>query len=66
MGFLVLTRNEGEELRLTMAPGASPERLLQHLIRDGITIHIKEARHGKAAVAVEAPREILVLREELT
>jgi hypothetical protein len=35
MGYLVLTRKEGEQLRLPLAPGADPEKLIQHLIRDG-------------------------------
>lgn len=66
MGYLVLTRKEGEQLRLTVAPGADPEKLLQHLIRDGITVNVAEARHGKASLGIEAPREVLVLREELS
>lgn len=65
MGYLVLTRKEGEHLRLTLALGANPEKLLQHLIRDGITISVAEARHGSASIGVEAPKELLVLREEL-
>lgn len=65
MGYLVLTRKEGEQLRLTVAPGADPAKLLQHLIRDGITINVAEARGGKASLGVDAPREVLVMREEL-
>lgn len=65
MGYLVLTRKEGEQLRLTVAPSTDPQKLLQHLIRDGITINVAEARHGAASIGIEAPREVLVLRDEL-
>jgi len=38
MGYLALTRREGQQIRLTIDPGVDTEKLLQHLLRDGITI----------------------------
>lgn len=65
MGYLALTRHEGEQIRLSIDPGVDTEALLQHLLRDGITIHIGEIGGGKVRIGVDAPREMLVLRDEL-
>lgn len=65
MGYLALTRREGQQIRLTIDPGVDTEKLLQHLLRDGITITLASIDVHKARVAIEAPKEILVLREEL-
>ncbi|MEE1895092.1 hypothetical protein V0R51_19435 [Pseudomonas otitidis] len=40
MGFLTLSRREGEMIRLTIDPGVDTEKLLKQLLRDGITVHI--------------------------
>lgn len=66
MGFLALTRREGQHIRLTIDPGVDTEKLLQHLLRDGITVHVSRINGGKVSIAIEAPQEVLVLREELT
>jgi sRNA-binding carbon storage regulator CsrA len=66
MGYLVLTRHEGEQIKLSIDPGVDTEALLKHLLRDGITIHVGELHGGKVKIGVDAPREILVLRDELT
>lgn len=65
MGYLVLTRKEGEQLRHTIDPGVDAEKFLQHLLRDGITIHVGEITNRHVRVGIEAPSEVLVLREEL-
>jgi sRNA-binding carbon storage regulator CsrA len=65
MGYLVLTRHEGEQIKLSIDAGVNTESLLKHLLRDGITIHIGELHSGKVKIGVDAPREILVLRDEL-
>lgn len=65
MGFLTLTRREGEQIRMTIDPGVNTDALLQHLLRDGITLHVGELRGGKVRIGVEAPKEVLVLRDEL-
>lgn len=65
MGYLVLTRHEGEHIKLSIDPGVDTEALLKHLLRDGITIQVGELHGGKVKIGVDAPREILVLRDEL-
>lgn len=65
MGYLTVTRREGEQIRLTIDPGVDTEKFLQHLLRDGITVHIGAIAGGKVRVAVEAPKEVLILRDEL-
>lgn len=65
MGYLALTRREGQHIRLTIDPGVDTEKLLQHLLRDGITITMGAIDGHKAKIAIDAPREILVLRDEL-
>lgn len=65
MGYLTLSRREGEQIRLTIDPGVDTEKLLQHLLRDGITIHIGEMHGGHVRVGVEAPKQVIVMREEI-
>ncbi|MNF94180.1 hypothetical protein D3C84_768800 [compost metagenome] len=55
MGFLTLTRHEGERIKLSIDPGVDTEALLKHLLRDGITIHVGELGSGKARISIEAP-----------
>jgi hypothetical protein len=65
MGYLTLTRHEGDQIKLSIDPGVDTEALLKHLLRDGITIHVGEIGSGRVKIGVDAPREILVLRDEL-
>lgn len=46
MGFLTVTRREGETIRLTIDPGVDTEKLLALLLRDGITIHMHRGQHN--------------------
>ena len=64
MGYLTVTRREGEQIRLTIDPGVDTEQLLQHLLRDGITVHIGEIAGHKVRVSIEAPKEVLIWRED--
>ena len=65
MGYLVLTRHQGDQIRLTIDPSVDTEKLLTHLLRDGITLHVAEIEGTRVRIAMEAPREVKVLREEL-
>lgn len=65
MGYLTLSRRSGEMIRLTIDPAVDTEALLKHLLRDGSTLHVGEAQGGKVRIGVDAPREMLILRDEL-
>ena len=66
MGFLTVTRREGEMIRLTIDPGVDPEKLLKQLLRDGITIHVGFTEcHSRARISIDAPKQITILRDEL-
>jgi sRNA-binding carbon storage regulator CsrA len=65
MGYLTVTRREGEQIRLTIDPGVDTEKLLRHLLRDGITITLGAISEHKVRVAIDAPMEVLILRDEL-
>lgn len=65
MGYLTVSRSEGEQIKLSIKPGVDTDTLLQHLLRDGITIHVGELGRNKIRLGINAPTEILVLRDEL-
>lgn len=65
MGYLSLTRTEGEEIRLTIDPAVDTEALLRSLLRDGITVHVREVQSGRVRVCIEAPKQIGIYRSEL-
>lgn len=66
MGYLSLTRREGESIRLTIDPGVDTEKLLRLLLRDGITVHVHRGqRDGHIRVGIEAPQQIQISRDEL-
>jgi sRNA-binding carbon storage regulator CsrA len=65
MGYLVLSRREGEEIKLTVEPGVDAETLFNLLVRDGITITLAGLQSNQARIAIDAPRAITVLRGEL-
>ena len=65
MSRLMLTRRDGQAVVLSIDPAADPEKLLQLLMRDGITVGVYEAIDGSARLSFEAPREISIVRSEL-
>ncbi|SIP94081.1 carbon storage regulator [Aquipseudomonas alcaligenes] len=66
MGFLTITRREGESIRLTIDPGVDTDKLLALLLRDGITIHMHRVqRDGHIRVGIEAPKQVKISRDEL-
>lgn len=65
MGRLVLSRRVDEQIRLTLKPGASIDDLLAELEHIGIWITVVETDRGQARLAIEAPEQLLVLRDEL-
>lgn len=65
MGYLVLTRREGEQVTLRVQPGTDPDDLLAQLLLDGITLTIKGIESGRAKIAIEAPEDLQILRAEL-
>ncbi len=66
MGYLTVTRREGGMIRLTIDPGVDTEKLFKELLRDGITVHVGELQgQSQARIGVEAPKQILIHRDEL-
>lgn len=65
MSHLVLTRRAGQSVVLTLDPAADPEKVLQLLMRDGITLSVYEVDGGNARFSIDAPREISIVRSEL-
>lgn len=63
---LIIGRRVGEKIRLTIDPSADPREALRAMIEEGIEIEvtcIKSLNHVRFGIL--APRELLVLREEL-
>lgn len=66
MGYLTVTRREGEMIRLTIDPGVDTKKLLQQLLRDGITVHVGAFQgQSQVRISIEAPKQLLILRDEL-
>jgi sRNA-binding carbon storage regulator CsrA len=65
MGYLVLTRREGEKITLRVQPGTNADDLLQQLLLDGITINLVETSRSRAQIGIEAPLDLQILRSEL-
>ncbi|SEJ57313.1 carbon storage regulator, CsrA [Pseudomonas linyingensis] len=63
---LILGRRVGEKIHLTIDPSADQEEALRRLIADGIEIEVASIKNNNhVRLAIAAPRELLVLREEL-
>ncbi|SFP39005.1 carbon storage regulator, CsrA [Geopseudomonas sagittaria] len=63
---LILGRRVGEKIRLTIDPGADPQDALLRLLEDGIDIEVVSIKNNNhVRFGITAPRELLVLREEL-
>ncbi|MBK3797516.1 carbon storage regulator [Pseudomonas sp. Choline-3u-10] len=65
MGYLVLTRREGEKVTLRVQPGTDADDLLAQLLLDGITLTLKGIEAGRTKIAIEAPDDLQILRAEL-
>lgn len=64
-GYLALTRTAGEQVAITIKPGAVPVEAMDDLARDGVTIALAEGCGRRAVLLIKAPERLLVLREEL-
>ncbi|MOA21888.1 carbon storage regulator [compost metagenome] len=63
---LIIGRRVGEKIRLTIDPGADPQEALRRLLEDGIDIEVAAIKNNNhVRLCITAPRELLVLREEL-
>ncbi len=65
MGYLVLTRREGEKITIRVQPGTDPDELLEQLLLDGISIDFLETSGRRARIGIEAPQVLGILRAEL-
>ena len=61
---LIISRRSGEEFVLFPVQGISAEELMAQM-SEGITIRINAAEKGKASIAIDAPKDINILRSEL-
>lgn len=65
MGSLVLQRDIGEQIILSVDPAVSDAELIRQLRGDGIVVQISKVRGGTAHVAISAARSIHIMRAEL-
>jgi len=65
MGYLVLTRREGEQITLRVQPGTDADDLLAQLLLDGITVTVTAVENGRARIGIDAPSDLQILRSEL-
>lgn len=65
MAYLVLTRHQGESIRLSIRDGADETELLEQLRSGGIYIDILELTERRVRLGLDAPRDVLILREEI-
>lgn len=63
---LILTRKAGQKIVIRLDPDADPQACLHALQANGIEITVKDIgnRGAQARLLVEAPRELLILRED--
>jgi len=64
MGYLVLSRREGESIHLSIDPDADPAAVLEQL-QAGIYIDVAQIKSGQVRLSIEAPDAVVVLRGEL-
>ena len=65
MGFLILSRREGEGITLSLKADYPAEELIRQLREGGIRILVTEIIGNQARVGIEAPRGVLIVRDEL-
>ena len=65
MGYLVLSRREGEQITLRVQPGTDPNVLLAQLLLDGIKVIVTGIKGSQVKIGIEAPNDLQILREEL-
>ena len=65
MAYLVLTRHRGERLKLSIREDADETELLELLRSGGIYIDVLEISERNVRIGLDAPKDILILREEV-
>lgn len=65
MAYLCLTRHQGERIHLSIREGADETELLEQLRSGGIYIDVLELNERKVRIGLDAPKDILILREEV-
>ncbi len=61
-GVLSITRKQGQSFLLSLRDGVDPKMTVAELFKDGPMHRILKA---EVRIGIQAPRELLVLREEL-
>ncbi|SFI70355.1 hypothetical protein SAMN05216206_2786 [Pseudomonas guineae] len=65
-GSLALNRACSEEIVITIKPGAVPADAMAALVKSGVLVGLADSHSVQAALRIKAPRDLLVLRQELT
>ena len=65
MGNLILTRHQGDSIRLTIDPAVDPQEALRWILEEGIDITVAEVQGERVRLAIRAPDELRVVRGEL-
>ena len=65
MSYLVLTRKEGDKVKLRAEPGTDAQDLLAQLLLDGITLTVKHIEGNRVQIGIEAPEDLRIMRGEL-
>ena len=64
--MLALTRKNGERLHLYPSEDIDPNMTVAELFKDGpLDIIIQDIKSNSAKVLIDAPEEIIILRDEL-
>jgi len=64
--MLMIARREGETLEMYLSPEIDPKTPIGDILgKHPIRITLDELRSNQAALAIDAPQEILILRDEL-
>ena len=63
--MLTFTRKKGESIILNLDPSLDPDTPIGDVLSYPIKIKIDKTSQGNAKISIDAPRYVLVLREEL-
>ena len=64
--MLILTRRPGEGLTIRLDPSVDPSRPIGEILgQAGVRVRVVAARSNQVRVGIDAPAELVILRDEL-